>query len=328
MDRRWRRWPLIGLVALVLAAGVAVHRMWMRQLSHLTGEAEWMWSTDVLERLHPEAGLFVTSFHVEQPAPGALLKVCGDREYVAYLNGTVVGCGWSRPGFRLDLYDVGHLLRIGGNTLAIEARSPSPVGGVLVALDVDGLGSNVVTSGDSFVFRRTLDLAPPRPGEVRAPVRWGRPPRFPWAYPSAVSRPRTLDGVSTEEPMRWPAEALARPVGGGWVLTVQPPVFGYLWLEFDGEEAAMVWTDPLPALHAESVARALAQPVVRLRQQRKWLDVEPKVLGQVWVFGGRSLRAIEVWPVPEELSSTAPGAVAGKSGPVQRTRWPSHTPPG
>lgn len=318
----------VGLAVLVLVAGRGVHRMWARQLSHLTGDAQWMWTTDALERIHAEAGLFVTAFRVEHPSPSALLKVCGDREYVAYLNGTVAGCGWSRPGFRLDLYDVGHLLRVGSNTLAVEARSPSPVGGVLVALDVDGLGSNIVTSGRSFTFRRALDLTPPRAGELRAPVRWGRPPRFPWAYPQAVSRPRTLDEVSTEEPVRWPSEALARSAGGAWLLTLPQPVFGYLWLELDGDEAAMVWTDPLTTPHGEAVVRLLAQPVVRLPGQRRWLDVEPKALGQIWVFGGRSLRAVEVWPVPEELSSTAPGAVAGRSGPVQRTRWTSHTPPG
>lgn len=318
----------VALATLALVAGRGVHRMWARQLSHFTGEAEWMWSTDALERVHPEAGLFVTSFHVEQPAPAALLKVCGDREYVVYLNGTVAACGWSRPGFRLDLYDVGHLLRVGGNTLAVEARSPSPVGGVLLALDVEGLGSNVVTSGRSFVFRRLFDLGPVRGGEPRAPVLWGRPPRFPWAYPQAVSRPRTLDEVSTEEPLRWPAAALATSPGGGRSLTLPQPVHGYLWLEFGGDEAAMVWSDPLTAPHPEEVVRLLAQPVVRLPGQRRWLDVEPKLLGQIWVFGGRSLRAVEVWPVPEELSSTAPGAVAGRSGPVPRTRWTSRNPPG
>ncbi len=318
----------VGVTVLVLVAGRSVHRMWARQLSHLTGDAQWMWSTDALERLHAEAGLFITSFRLEHPPPSALLKVCGDREYVAYLNGTAAGCGWSRPGFRLDLYDVGHLLRIGSNTLAIEARSPNPVGGVLVALDVGGLGSNIVTSGRSFTFRRTLDLTPPRAGELRAPVRWGSPPRFPWAYPQAVSRPRTLDEVSTEEPLRWRSETLARTAGGSWLLTLSRPVFGYLWLELDGDESAMVWTDALTTPHREAAVRQLAQPVVRLPGQRRWLDVEPKVLGQIWVLGGQSLRAVEVWPVPEELSSTAPGAVAGRNGPVQRTRWTSHTPPG
>ncbi len=302
--------------------------MWARQLSHLTGDAEWMWSTDALERVHPEAGLFVTAFQIENPSPSALLKVCADREYVAYLNGTAAGCGWSRPGFRLDIYEVGHLLRVGRNTLAIEARSPTPVGGVLVALDIDGLGSNVVTSGRLFSFRRAFDLAPPRADEPRPPVRWGRPPRFPWGYPAPVSRPRTLDEVSTEEPLRWPAEALVTTPGGARLLTLPRGVFGYLWLELEGDEAAAVWSDPLVTPHAESVVRLLAQPVVRARGQRRWLDVEPRALGQVWVFGGRSLSAIEIWPVPEEFSSTAPGVVAGKSGPVQRTRWTSHTPPG
>jgi hypothetical protein len=312
----------------LLMAGRAVHRMWARQLSHLTGDAEWVWSTDVLERIHQEAGLFVATFRVEAPARSALLKVCGDREYVAYVNGSVAGCGWSRPGFRLDLLDVAHLLRVGANTLAVEVRSPTPVGGVLVALDVGGTGSNVVATGRSFAFRRRFDLSPVRPEEAQPPTRWGRPPRYPWGYPTAVSRPRTVDEVSTEEPMRWEVGALQVTAGGARLLTLPRPVFGYVWLEFEGDDAASLWTDVVSIPFDESLVRMLAQPVVRLSGQTRWLDVEPHAMGQVWVLGGRSLRAVEVWPVPAELSSTAPGAVAGRSGLVPRTRWTTRIPPG
>ncbi|HNX49489.1 MAG TPA: hypothetical protein PLS53_10105 [Thermoanaerobaculaceae bacterium] len=328
MTRNGRRLALIGWLVVLLVAGRGVHRLWARQLSHLTGDAEWVWSTDALERIHPEAGLFVTTFRVEAPARSALLKVCGDREYVAYVNGTAAGCGWSRPGYRLDLLDVAHLLRVGANTLAVEVRSPTPVGGVLVALDLEGVGSNVVASGRSFSFRRRFDLSPVRPEDVQPPTRWGRPPRFPWGYPVVVSRPRTVDEVSTEEPLRWPVDTLQVTRGGARVLSLAQPVLGYLWLEFEGDDAASVWTDVVTPPFSESVVRLLAQPVVRLPGQRRWLDVEPRILGQIWVLGGRSLRAIEVWPVPVELSSTAPGAVAGKSGLVQRTRWTTRVPPG
>ena len=179
MTRNGRRLALIGLAVVLLVAGRGVHRMWARQLSHLTGDAEWVWSTDALERIHQEAGLFVATFRVEAPTRSALLKVCGDREYVAYVNGTVAGCGWSRPGFRLDLLDVAHLLRVGANTLAVEVRSPTPVGGVLVALDVEGIGSNVVATGRSFVFRRRFDLSPVAAGRGPASDAMGAPSAFP-----------------------------------------------------------------------------------------------------------------------------------------------------
>lgn len=328
MTRNGRRLAVIGLVVALLVAGRGVHRMWARQLSHLTGDAQWVWSTDALERIHQEAGLFVATFRVEAPARSALLKVCGDREYVAYVNGTVAGCGWSRPGFRLDLLDIAHLLRAGANTLAVEVRSPTPVGGVLVALDVEGVGSNVVTTGRSFVFRRRFDLSAVRTDEAFSPTTWGRPPRFPWGYPAAVSRPWTVDEVSTEDPLRWEVQALRVTEGGARLLTLEQPVFGYVWLEFEGDDSASLWTDVVSPPFAEPLVRLLAQPVVRLPGQRRWLDVEPRTFGQIWVLGGRSLRAVEVWPVPVQLSSTAPGAVAGKSGPVQRTRWTTRIPPG
>jgi hypothetical protein len=318
----------LGLVILLVVAGRGVHRMWARQLSHLTGDAEWVWTTDELGRVRPEAGLFVSTFHLDEPAPAAVLKVSGDREYVAYLNRTVVGCGWSRPGFRLDLYDVARFLRVGPNTLAVEVRSPSPVGGVLAALDVEGVGSNVVTTGRSFVLRHQLDLSPVRADDVPPPVRWGRPPRFPWGYPQAVSRPGTFDEVRTEEPIRFTAERLQPLDGAGFLLLLPRAVFGYVWLEIESDGPWTVWSDPLTTAHNPEVARELSQPVVRLPGQGRWLDVEPKVLGQVWVFGDGVLRAVEISPVPEAFSSTAPGAVGGRSVPEPRTRWTSHIPPG
>ena len=310
-----------------MAAAFAVHAFWERELSHLTGPARWIWVTNELDEVHPQAALFVASLRLDAPPRGALLKVCGDREYVVYVNGTAAACGWSRPGFRLDLFDVGHLLRQGENVIAAEVRSPTPVGGLLLALDVAGVGRNVLVSGPAFAVRPHFSLAAHAPSDAPVPVDWGRPPRFPWGYPKPLSHPRTLDEALVEDPVRVAAGAIRALPGGGWELPLPHPVFGYLWLEFAGGGAAYVAT----TAGAPGDLRALrdgAQPVVRVDGQRRWLDPEPRLIERVYVFGVRPPPAAEVWPVGEEVSSTAPGVVPGSFGPVPRTRWTTRTPPG
>jgi len=325
---RWRKLAAFALLVGVLGAGVAVHRFWVRQLSHITGSAEWVWVTDVLVHPHATAGLFVAGLRLDAQPASALLKVCGDREYVVWINGTAAACGWSRPGFRLDMYDVAHLLHQGANVLAFEVRSPTPVGGLLCALDVDGVGRNVVVSGPSLAFRDVFSLSAPGPLDARVPVRWGSPPRFPWGYPRPVPYPRTVDEVVVEDPVRVGREATRPLPGGGWEFALPRPVFGYLWLDFEDDEAAFVATTEEPGGLDAAAARAGAQVVPRLRGQKRWLDPEPRAVARVYVFGREAPAAVEVWPVTEELRPVAPGAVRGKYGPEQRTRWRIRTPPG
>ena len=320
---------LLGITVLVVALSAlyGLHRFWTSSMWHITGPARWVWVTDDLERLYPETALFVASLNLQAPPPGALLKVCGDREYVVWVNGTLAACGWSRPGFRLDLFDVAHLLRVGDNTLVIETRSPTPVGGLLAALDVDGIGRNVLVTGRDFVLRRRFSLAPPMPREPKPPVSWGLPPRFPWGYPTPLPHPATLDQVFTEDPIRIAATIAEKLPGGGLAFRLPSLPFGYLVLEFARDGASSVWTTPAPAWWHVPLAHAWAQPVVRIAGEERYLDPEPRRHGTVMVFGSAPLRAVEIWPVPAELSSVAPGAVAGKLGPVPRTRWTTRNPP-
>jgi hypothetical protein len=317
---------LAGLL-LAVVGGRGLHGFWASSLSHLTGEAQWIWATDALEELHPQAALFVASLNLDAPPSGALLKICGDREYLAYINGTPAGCGWSRPGFRLDLYDVAHLLRQGNNVVAIEVRSPTPVGGLLLALDVDGIGRNVLVSGGAFKLRRRFSLAEPGPQDAPVPVTWGAPPRFPWGYPVPQPHPGTLDEMVVEDPVRIGGAAHQSLPGGGRVFRLPRSVLGYLVLELGGDGPCTVATDPGVGWDNPGLARETAQPVVRLPGQQRWLDPEPRRFGTVVVFGPAALEAVEVWPIAEELSSVAPGAVAGKLAPVPRTRWSTRNPP-
>ena len=328
-DPLWRqRLAVLLLVAAVLAGLAGLRSFWRRQLSHLTGAAQWVWVTDALERIHPIAGLFVGRVDLAAPPASALLKVSADREYVIYVNGTAAACGWSRPGFRLELYDVTHLLRQGENVVAVEVRSPTPVGGLLLSLDVDRGGRAVLVSDQHLVARREFSLDGPRPTDPAVPVVWGMPPRAPWDYPAPLPRPRTLDQAVVEEPIRLAGERAEAVAGGGWRFTVDPPVFGYLWLEFDDDGVAHVLSIPEAGAVSDDEARWEASPAIRLPGQRRWLDVQPSRIASVYVFGSTVPRALEVWPVPEEFRPTAPGVVPGKHAPVPRTRWTARTRPG
>ncbi len=311
-----------------MLAAIMVHTFWTRELSHLTGRAQWIWVTDVLSPIHSQSALFIATLHLAGPPPGALLKVCGDREYVIYINGTPAACGWSRPGFHLDLYDVGHLLHQGENVISAEVRSPTPVGALLLALDVDGVARNVLVSGPAFVARSEFSLAARDATDKPVPVRWGVPPRFPWGYPKPLPHPRTLDETVVEDPVRipgWSAQPLA---GGGWEFVLPRPINGYLWLELAGDGTSFVATAAPNEPESAADWRGEASPVVRMRGQRRWLDPEPRPISRVYVFGMPPPVAVEIWPVSEEFSSTAPGVVQGSFGPVPRTRWTTQTHPG
>jgi hypothetical protein len=326
-SRRTFVWVAFGVVAL-LGGGRSVHRFWTRQLYHFTGEAQWVWVTDALVRVYPAAGLFVGSVKLDSPPASALLKICGDREYVAYVNGTPAACGWSRPGFRLDLFDVAHLLKQGENVIAVEVRSPTPVGGLLLALDVDGVGRNVLVSGPALSWRSTFALGPPAAGDRQAPVVLGRPPRFPWGYPDLLSHAHTLDQAILEDPVRVEVKD-AQPIDGGGLLFELPRrVTGYLWLEYQDDGPTFVAAvREMENLHTWW-EREHSERVVRLRGQRRWLDPEPRQIAAVMVFGARMPVAVEVWPLAEPVSSTAPGVVPATHGPLPRTRWTTRTPPG
>ncbi len=319
-----RRGALLVVLLVAALLVVVVHRFWLRELSHVTGQAQWMWVTDQFHRLAPAGGLFVASFTLAAPPRGALLKVCGDREYVVYANGTPAACGWSRPGFRLDLYDIGHLLRQGENVLAVEVRSPTPVGGVLLALDVDGVGANVVASGPAFVLRRRFSLSAREGDDVPVPLLLGRPPRQPWGYPRLVSHPRTLDEVLVLDPIRLErGVVLSR---GGVRFELPEEIEGYLWVEPGGDAAVYVATGAEGDSDDEA-ARSRAQVAIRQPGQLRWLDPWPRRVRTVWVFARELPRAVEVWPLPGELRRGAPGLVLEQGEVVERRLWTRKYPP-
>jgi hypothetical protein len=105
------------------------------------------------------------------------------------VNGVRAGGGAQRRGDPLALYDAAPLLREGVNRVAIEAASPTGIGGILFSLDLDAYGRDALVSDGLW----RVDLSPEavERGARYAPRVWGRPPQYPWGYPR-MPRPSEL----------------------------------------------------------------------------------------------------------------------------------------
>ncbi len=187
---------LYVLAALVVggAAARALVRAHTDRMSLSTGRAEWIWYTSGMTQPRPLRFYATRDFLLAEKPRRALAKVFVDREHVLYVNGERAGGAVQRPGDPLAIYEVARLLREGENRIAIEAASPTGIGGVLFSLDVEGRGRDALVSDG----RWRVDLSREAiSGTARyRPVVWGRPPQYPWRYPR-MPRP-------AEVPLRGP----------------------------------------------------------------------------------------------------------------------------
>lgn len=173
VDSVKRRAILWLMLILAAAAGAvrAVDLAWRRMESSATGRARWIWSTDDVKTPHPARFTALRSIVVEEAVTDARIKIFVDRKYRVLLDGRVVGTGGMTPGDPLDVYDVSDRFPRGVHVFAIEAESPTGIGGILFALDISGHGRNAVVSDASW----SIDG---RPAFV-----WGDPPMYPWGFP-------------------------------------------------------------------------------------------------------------------------------------------------
>jgi hypothetical protein len=180
-----------SLLLLVVAAAAALGlvRAHEDRMHLATGRAAWIWYTSRAPEPRPLRFWATKDFDLPRKPGRALAKVFVDREHVLFVNGQRAGGATQRPGDPLVLYEVADLLIEGRNRVALEAASPTGIGGVLMALDLEGFGRNaVVTDGAWRVDPAPLAL---RDGGRYRPAVWGRPPQHPWGYPR-MPRPNEL----------------------------------------------------------------------------------------------------------------------------------------
>lgn len=264
-------WAVAGLVLLLL-----LHGFYRRELNHFTGDAQWMWVTDELHDPVPTSGLFFHRLELSRRPRRAVAKICGDRQYVLWINGQPATAGRNRPGFRLDVVEVTDLLVSGENLITIEARSPTSVGGVLFALDLfvteearrggDPYGRGCLVSGPGWRVAGTWGEGPDVfPGSGWSePVIWGRPPDHPWTYPQPEIHRRTIVQaiVSDARPLEGCFTALEN---GEWVCRLEGEWAGFLALRLgDAPGPERIGT-------AGSGASPDTVDVVTLEGQREWL---------------------------------------------------------
>ena len=182
---------LFALLVLVLAAAAAraLVRAHADRMSLATGRAAWLWYTSRLPEPRPLRFWATRDFELPVKPGRALAKVFVDREHVLYVNGVRAGGASQRPGDPLALYEVAALLSAGPNRVALEAASPTGIGGVLFALDVESFGRDALVTDAGW--RVDLDPAAVSRGGRYRPVVWGRPPQYPWGYPR-MPRPNEL----------------------------------------------------------------------------------------------------------------------------------------
>jgi hypothetical protein len=185
--------PAFFFALLVLVVGAAALHALVRahedRMRLATGRAAWIWYTGRLAEPRPIRFWATRDFTLPVKPGRALAKVFVDRAHVLYVNGVKAGEGTQRPGDPLALYEVAPLLVAGPNRIAIEAGSPTGIGGVLFAMDVENFGRDALVSDAGW--RVDLEETARERGGRDRPMVWGRPPQYPWGYPR-MPRPNEL----------------------------------------------------------------------------------------------------------------------------------------
>ena len=343
MRRRWIGALAAGFVAVSgLTLIVRGERWAASHLGGTTGGAQWIWVAHDRRQAQPLAFYAVRDFALAAPPPRARLLALGDPEYVLYLNGKRVGAGSWRPGAHLDEYDVGPLLRIGGNRLLAELRSAAGGGGFLASLVDEASGRPLLgTDGGWRTFRRHrvgllrgwLPIDPPAvaaavsaagPGE--AAVTWGRPPVGRWGR-VVPPWPRPLFAELTGERQPVPAASTApyvpppaTGVRGDSTMVLFDwgrQVTGYLALETgfepgmdedleqpppDRQRTALLWTGDAPPQPAGS-GLGPSGAVVIMPSAHQWLDARLRRFRYALVIGLERPLAARVYAVePREAA--------------------------
>ncbi|HEX9942969.1 MAG TPA: hypothetical protein VGG03_13200 [Thermoanaerobaculia bacterium] len=336
-QRPWLRLSLLILLIVFLMAAIARTLPRARAAASLpTGEAQWIWKLLDRKDHYPTAFYAIRDFDLESPPARARLLITADEEYVLTLNGKRIGAGAYERGASLDVYEVGPLLIQGGNRLMVELRSGRGAGGLLLSLQDEATGRQLVASDERWRLfpRHQFGLArgwlPIGGGEPA--FCWGYPPMGRWGRPR-VGRPRPLLTQSAG-PLQPAVSALPLSVDLGPAERGRPPgspvlydwgrqVEGYLTLELPLAKelgVALLFTgdEPPDPLRTEPDGSVLVLP-----GRHAWMDARPRRFRYAMLVGLARPAAAAVLPAPAGMVRTAhptkDGTVFGIAGPPLRT---------
>jgi hypothetical protein len=178
---------VLFLLAVLIVAGAALLAggRALRDRAHLlTGGARWIWFSLDIDEPKPVRFYARRDFTIARVPASAKALLYVDRRGVLSVNGSRFPATEQRPGSPLAVLEIAPALVAGGNSLVIEAESPTSAGGILFHLELPE-GTSIDTDASWRVGLSESELA--RGGGARAAV-WGRPPMYPWGYPSRRGR--------------------------------------------------------------------------------------------------------------------------------------------
>ncbi len=325
-----RRWLLAVLVVFLLVLATRVSPAMRARTALPTGEAQWIWKAMDRKDHGPAAFYAIRDFELEAPPPRARLLVTADEEYVLTLNGKRIAAGGYESGASLDAYEVGPLLRPGGNRLVAELRSGRGAGGFLASLEDQAAGRQLVATDERWriffrhqpgLIRGWLPIGGGEPASCLGypPVgRWGTPrPGRPEPLlargpllPAVASRPLTL-AFGDPERSRPPGSPVlydwGREVEGRLTLDLRPAKEPGMALLFAGGSPP----DPLAAKPAGAI--------LILPGRHDWLDARPRRFRYALLVGLARPAAAAVLPSPARPIHQEEMKVFGLAGPPLRT---------
>ncbi|MEE8138773.1 MAG: hypothetical protein V3R89_03240 [Thermoanaerobaculia bacterium] len=319
------RW-LVGVVAGLAILGAAERGIRTLLSRHFldTQGARWIWAPGLTLEDGPVAFYLVREFELDfRPQRGRLLSLA-DEEYVASLNGSIVGSDRYAEGAPMDVYEVGPLLRPGRNRLVVELRSSRGVGGLLLSLEIPGSEGvvRIVSDGDWGTVRRhrrrlshlETELEPMEPAYV-----WGAPPAGRWGSPklgdpvplfselrggrASVDAERALVGREAEEWVELGPVRRGLPTLDSWVtFDWGREVTGYLSFRFPPGETpvGLIFVGERPPYPEGQRADAY---LIAMPGRRSWGDTEPRTFRYVTLVGVGSVTGAQVFPTDPVASA-------------------------
>ena len=173
------------LLALLIVAGAALlagTRATRDRSRLMTGGARWIWLSLDIEEPKPVRFYARRDFTIARVPVSAKALLYVDRRGVLSVNGSRFPAVEQRPGKPLAVLEIAPALVAGGNSLVIEAESPTGAGGILFHLALPEK-MNIDSNESWRVGLSEPELA--RGGGAPAAV-WGRPPMYPWGYPREI----------------------------------------------------------------------------------------------------------------------------------------------